>query len=129
MNIAQNFQADAPYGPGTVVQVGGEFDVTGAQPQSNSLVGVVTTNPGILLNPDLTGPNVVAVAIHGTVQCTVIGAASKGDQLMISPSGALQSVANYIADNWSLGVGTVLGIALEDAAGPASLINVQLGIC
>ena len=129
MNIAQKFQADASYGPGTVVQIGGEFDVTSAQPQSTSIVGVVTSTPGILLNPDLTGTNVVAVAIHGVVQCTVSGSASKGDQLIISPSGALQSVANYTSEFWVLNVGNVVGIALEDATGNESIIDVQLGVC
>jgi hypothetical protein len=127
MNIAQNFQADAPYSPGTVVQVGGSNDVTAATPGSTSIAGVVTAEPGILLNPDLTGENVVAVAVHGTVECGVIGIVAQGDQLIISQSGDLESVANYAAiQNWVLSVGTVVGIALESTPGPHSVIKVLL---
>jgi hypothetical protein len=128
-NIAQNFQADAPYGAGTVVQIGGKFDVTSATPQSTSMIGIVTDTPGILLNPDLSGTNIVAVAIHGTVKSTVVGAVSKGDQLMVGQSGALQSLASYITDNWSLSIGSIVGIALEDSNAPEAQINVQIGIC
>ena len=48
---------------------------------------------------------------------------------MISPSGSLQSVAGYVSEDWALSVGSVIGLALEDATGSESTIDVQLSVC
>ena len=54
--------------PGTVVEFGGSAEVTASSRESSPAVaGVVSTDPAHLMNADLEGDNVVAVALRGRV--------------------------------------------------------------
>ena len=106
-DLAENYQGDRFYNPGTVVMFGGEAEVTVASPDTTAVAGVVSTNPAHLMNGALTGPSVVPLALQGRVPCMVIGPVKKGD-LMVSAGFGYAKVNN------NPGVGMVIGKALED---------------
>ena len=84
-DLAENYVGDADYEPGTVVVLGGEKEVTITTTYGDTRVaGVVTTNPGYLMNEDLEAEYVVGVALTGRVPCKVLGTVSKGDILVAS---------------------------------------------
>ena len=120
-DLAENYQADKPYMPGTVMMFGGAAEVTVADADTTAVAGVVSTNPAHLMNGGLTGSNVIPLALQGRVPCQVIGPVAKGD-IMVSAGFGFAKVNNTPA------VGTVIGKALQEVtfAGKA-VIEVVVG--
>jgi hypothetical protein len=84
-DLAEMYVADQQYLPGTVLEFGGNDEVTAsAQTHSTRVAGIVSTNPSYLMNATQTGTNVVAVALVGRVPCQVVGTIAKGDRLVAS---------------------------------------------
>ena len=109
-DLAENYQADAQYVPGTVLVFGGAREVTTTDQDHNTAVaGIVSTNPAHLMNGRLTGPGVVALGLTGRVPCRVQGPVAKGDVLVTSTT---PGVAQRI-DNAKFLPGCVVGKALE----------------
>jgi hypothetical protein len=106
-DLAENYQGDRQYNPGTVLMFGGDAEVTLADADTTRVAGVVSTNPAHLMNGQLMGPTVVALALQGRVPCQVIGPVQKGDLLVSAGFG-------YAKTNNSAGVGQVIGKALEN---------------
>ena len=101
--------ADQEYDSGTVLQFGGDKEVTiTTEANTNKIAGVVTTAPAFLMNDALNEANTVAVALQGRVPCKVIGKISKGDMLVAS---AMPGVA--CAAEGEIKMGTVIGKSLE----------------
>jgi hypothetical protein len=108
-DLAENYLGDAEYEPGTVLVFGGEAEVTTTDIKGDRRVaGVVSTNPAHLMNSQLNGEHVIALALQGRVPCKVIGRVNKGDILV---AAAMPGYA--IVDN-NATVGTVIGKALEN---------------
>mgnify|MGYP003342861468 FL=1 len=79
-DLAEIYEADDNYEPGTVVIFGGDKEVTTTSVLADHRVaGVISTNPAYLMNKDANG---VAVALRGKVPCKVEGAVKKGDVLV-----------------------------------------------
>jgi hypothetical protein len=108
-DLAENYQGDKSYAPGTVVMFGGSQEVTVADADATAVAGVVSTNPAHLMNGGLTGANVVALALQGRVPCQVIGPVKKGDILVSAGFG-------YAKVNNTPATGTIIGKALQDVA-------------
>jgi hypothetical protein len=108
-DLAENYQADKPYNPGVVMMFSGEAEVTLADADTTRVAGIVSTNPAHLMNGQLTGPNVVALALTGRVPCNVIGPVAKGD-IMVSAGFGFAKVNNTPQ------CGTIIGKALQDFA-------------
>ena len=120
-DLAENYQADAEYAPGTVVHFGGEFEVTACDTDGcTSVAGIVSTNPAHLMNTGLEGANVVAVALNGRVPCQVQGIVAKGDLMVSAGNGRARAEANPK-------VGSVIGKALANSEGDA-VIEVVVGV-
>ncbi len=120
-DLAEMYEADAMYEPGTVLCFGGTKEVTLCdQADSTRVAGVVSTNPSYLMNSGQTGDNVVAVALQGRVPCRVTGTIRKGDLIVSSGDG--RGRANNAA-----AVGTVIGKALADFDGTDGVIEVVVG--
>jgi hypothetical protein len=120
-DLAENYQGDKAYAPGTVVMFGGDYEVTMASTETSAVAGVVSTNPAHLMNGGLTGGNVVALALQGRVPCQVIGPVKKGDMLVSAGFGYAKASANP-------GMGTVIGKALQDYPGNGkAVIEVVVG--
>lgn len=80
-DLAERYAADKTYLPGTVLMLGGEQEVTAAR-ETDSVFGVVSTNPAFLMNSeagnDATHP---PVALVGRVPVFVNGPVRKFDYL------------------------------------------------
>jgi len=111
-DLAERYQADAEYLPGTVLIFGGDAEVTqSTERMDRRAAGVVSTDPAYLMNSSLVGKNTVTLALTGRVPCKVSGYVRKGD-LMIS------GVDNGVAEAWreesSPPAGSIIGKSLED---------------
>ena len=123
-DLAENYQADAGYEPGTVVVFGGSAEITISDISHDTRVaGVVSTNPSYLMNSGLTGSTVAAVALTGRVPCWVQGPVSKGDRIVnirCGIGGRMKS-AEYEP-------GCIVGKSLEDIVdNSVQLIEVVIG--
>ena len=122
-DLAENYLADAEYAPGTVVEFGGDAEVTqSTEHGTHRVAGVVSTNPAHLMNSQCEGDNVAAIALQGRVPCNVIGKVAKGDMLVAS------NIPGHAIVNNTPGVGSVIGKALEDKLdGERGTVEVVVG--
>lgn len=123
-DIAERYEADAVYEPGTVLMLGGEKEVTLAcYSATTAVAGIVSTKPAYMLNSeagnDETHPY---IALKGRVPCKVCGPVKKGD-LLVS-SGYKHGYATKKQDHDSSDA--VIGKALQDFAGPFGVIEVKV---
>jgi hypothetical protein len=90
-DLAENYEADSNYQPGTVVVFGGSNEITVSNERADERVaGVISTNPAHLMNAAMTG---LPVALRGRVPVKVVGPVVKGDSLVTSSTpGFAQSV-------------------------------------
>ncbi len=110
-DVAECYQADCDYAPGTVLIIGGSHEVTASTvSHDHRAAGVVSENPSYLMNAALDTLNSVAVALLGRVPCQVVGPIDRGDLLTTSTvpgtAGRLDP-AKYLP-------GCVIGKALQD---------------
>jgi hypothetical protein len=119
-DLAENYEADADYAPGTVVELGGEKEVTLAEDSTCRVAGVVSTNPAYLLNKECSGKHVVAIALQGRVPVKVRGRVRKGDFLISGGSGFARPSATPV-------YGSVIGKAIENFDGVEGVIEVMIG--
>ena len=119
-DLAENYKADSLYAPGTVLEFGGEFELTIAEDGSKRVAGVVSTNPAHLMNGMLSGDNVVPLALQGRTPCKVRGIIKKGDMLISGGNG-------YARPDNNPQIGTVIGKALEDFNDIEGVIEVVVG--
>jgi hypothetical protein len=120
-DLAEMYEADAAYEPGTVMCFGGAKEVTVCNTEDCTRVaGVVSTNPSYLMNSGQTGAYVSAVALQGRVPCKVTGQIRKGDLIVSAGDG--RGRANNDAR-----AGTIIGKALADFDGQDGVIEVVVG--
>jgi len=106
-DLAENYLADAMYEAGTVLVFGGEQELTTTMSKADRKVaGVVSENPAHLMNSDLQGEFVTALALQGRTTCKIIGAVEKGDIIVSSAIPGYGMVQNDPL------VGTVIGKAV-----------------
>lgn len=91
-DLAEMYVADLAYAPGTVVEFGGEYEITAVtQSHSSKVAGIVSTAPSYLMNTNQSGNHVLPIALIGRVPCLVVGPITKGDCLVASSvTGAAQ---------------------------------------
>ncbi len=124
-DIAERYLADRKYTPGTVLQFGGDKEVTiTGKDMTTKVAGVVTTNPAYLMNAFLEGEMVVDIALQGRVPTKVIGPVGKGDMMVAAPGGYARSEADPKP-------GSIIGKALEEFTAtpdsPTTVIEVVIG--
>ena len=110
-DLAERFESDSPYDAGTVVELGGDAEITAVVHElSEDVFGVVSNTAAYLMNAaagnDDTHP---AVAVGGRIHVKVTGTVCKGDRLV--------SAGNGIARAAKLGEATsfnVIGRALAN---------------
>ena len=107
-DLAEKYTSDQDYEPGTVVELGGEYEVTQTRrSRSTAIAGVVSTDPAYLMNNDLDG---ISVALIGRVPCKVVGQVRKGDMLISSDE---PGHAQAYKDIHNPPTGSVIGKAIE----------------
>jgi hypothetical protein len=110
-DLAERFEADSAYVPGTVVELGGAKEITAAsQDLSEQVFGVISTRAGFLMNGeagnDVTHP---PVAVQGRVPVRVIGHVRKGDRLVSAGAGLARA-----ATRSEITAFNVIGRSLQD---------------
>ncbi len=127
-DLAERYESDTKLAYGTVVDLGGEKEVTSSTADLSSQVfGVVSTRPGLMLNSnagsDATHPY---IALAGRVPCKVIGKANKGDRLVTSSTpGHARAVSDNENYNYTHVVGRALDTKINDEPG---LIEIVVGV-
>jgi len=101
-DLAEKYLADQDYEVGTVVAVGGEKEVTAAR-YGDRAIGVVSANPGFMMNKDLEGGTYIA--LKGRVPVKVTGSVQKGQRLVAANDGTAVAAVPHAND--------VFAIALE----------------
>jgi len=121
-DLAEYYEGDQEYEPGTVLVFGGEKEVTTTDAMNDTRsAGVVTTNPAYVMNDGQTGIR-VCLALAGRVPCKVVGRVKKGDMLTTS------STPGYAVKATDPKLGSIIGKALEDKDnGEAGIIQVAVG--
>jgi hypothetical protein len=120
-DLAEKYTADAEYAPGTVLEFGGEAEVTlSVEAGSTRVAGVVSTNPSYIMNAALEAEHVAMVALQGRVPCKVVGPVRKGDMMVAAGNGAAK------VDN-AARAGSIIGKALENFDGAEGTIEVVIG--
>jgi hypothetical protein len=120
-DLAERYTSDVIYEPGTVLIFGGDKEVTESTSANDKRVaGVVSTNPGYMMNSELEGG--LYVALTGRVPCRVVGTIKKGDLMVTS------HIPGVAMANDDPKIGTVIGKALEDYDSPeVGVIEVVVG--
>jgi len=109
-DLAERFEADGVYEPGTVVELGGDKEVTSVkQALSDAVFGVISTAAGFLMNGDAgTNETHPPIAMSGRVPVKVTGRVNKGDRLVSAGNGLARA-----ATNDEITAFNVIGRALE----------------
>lgn len=122
-DLAERFAADQEYDPGTVVELGGDKEITAVQYElSEDVFGVVSDTAAYLMNAfagdDQSHP---AIAISGRVQVKVTGKVRKGQRLVSAGNGvaraakpgeatAFNVIGRSLVDKTDDGIGAVEAI-------------------
>jgi hypothetical protein len=105
-DLAEIYQPDVDYSPGTIVTIGGTQEITVANHNTQYLAGVISTAPAYLMNSAAEGE---AVALVGRVPVRVVGAVNKGQAVFAADGGVATADAT----------GPIVGIALESSSNTA----------
>jgi hypothetical protein len=82
-DLAELYSSDGQYEPGTVLIFGGNYEVTVTGHMADvSVAGVVSTNPGFLMN--IEAEHSIPIALRGKVPTKLVGPVRKGDLLVTS---------------------------------------------
>jgi hypothetical protein len=92
-DLAEKFEADYDYDAGTVVQIGGEREVTMCETTaSEDVLGVVSSYPAYLMNSEQ--EDGIQVALAGRVPVKVTGSVTKGDRLVSAGNGTARKATD-----------------------------------
>lgn len=110
-DLAERFESDQAYEPGTVVELGGPAEITAVKFElSEDVFGVVSDNMAFLMNngagDDITHP---AVAMTGRVRVKCKGQVRKGQRLVSAGEGYARAAKDGEATAFN-----VIGRALQD---------------
>jgi hypothetical protein len=120
-DLAEWYEADADYPPGTVLVFGGDKEVTMAIGINDVRVaGVVSTNPAHIMNAGLDVEHIAVVALTGRVPTLVVGAVAKGDMMVSAGGGRAKACATPV-------MGSVIGKAVQDHPGGPGTIEIVVG--
>lgn len=120
-DLAEYYAADQQIEPGTVVEFGGDNEIT----ISNSIMttrvaGVIATAPAYIMNSEIQAKYPAAVALQGRVPVKVVGTIRKGDIMVSAGNGEAMACSQPI-------MGSVIGKSLENFDGARGIIEVAVG--
>lgn len=122
-DLAERFEADSTYDPGTVVELGGIKEITAVRQElSDDIFGVISNTAAYLMNAGAGDDNThPPVAVSGRVQVIVKGLVNKGDRLVSAGNGiarsarrneatAFNTIGRALANKTTEGIGTIEAI-------------------
>ncbi len=110
-DLGERFEADAEYEPGTVMELGGDKEITAVREDlSDTVFGVVSGTAGYLMN-SAAGTNKThpAIAMTGRVDVRVKGVVRKGDRLVSAGNGYARAAKQNEATSFN-----TVGRSLQD---------------
>ena len=108
-DVAERFQADAIYTPGTVVALGGAEEITRVNEElSDQVFGVISDKPAYMMNAGLRTETSAPVAVAGRVPVRVLGMVNKGERLVSAGNGLARRAQPGEATSFN-----VIGRAIE----------------
>ena len=120
-DLAEYYSADGFIEPGTVVDFGGEQEVTiSTIHMSNKVAGVISSEPAYVMNSNLKSEFPVMVALQGRVPVKVVGTIKKGDMMVSAGNGHATACSEPK-------IGTIIGKSLENFDGAHGIIEVAIG--
>ena len=121
-DIAERYEADAVYEPGTVLVIGGDKEVTTTDQFADTRVaGIVSNNPAYMMNSDAGNDETHPyIALKGRVPCKVVGYIKKGDLLVTSTHPGYATAVNAVHS------GAIIGKALEGNSEGFGIIEVKV---
>ena len=125
-DIAERFEADAVYEPGTVIALGGAKEITKTATKADENVfGVISDKPAFRMN-DGAGDSTTHpfVAFSGRVLCKVKGPVTKGDRLVSSDIPGVAVKANS-QDDWKATFGRAL---VDKTSDEVEKITIAIGV-
>jgi len=132
-DVAELYTADQQFEAGTLIMLsdgGGAEEVTQTLHQKDpKILGVVTTDPALLMNAKLNAGSkfAVGVALLGRVPCKVVGKVDKGDRICSSDTKGHGMSADINVDEYTWK--HVIGRALESKSSEdAGTIEVIVGV-
>ena len=118
-DLAERYEADAIYGPGYILGIGGDKEVTLYQP-GMPVAGAVSTNPAYRMNEHIEYDNDDSieskmnpfVALKGRIPVLINGDATKGQWIIADRDGKGRAV-----DYGTAGINSfdIIGIAISDS--------------
>jgi hypothetical protein len=112
-DLAEKYEADAEYGEGAVLGIGGDKEVT-KYTKGMPLAGVVSTKPAFMMNNTEETKDWPFIALKGRVPVNIKGTAKKGDYV-IAYDGGMGIAVNRVLSNSTRDV--IIGIALSSGDG------------
>ena len=117
-DLAERFEADTTYDPGTVVELGGDAEITAVVHElSEDVFGVVSNTAAYLMNAgagnDDTHP---PIAVGGRVQVKVTGKVRKGQRLVSAGNGIARAAKAGEATSFNT-IGRALAHKNDDSVG------------
>jgi hypothetical protein len=112
-DLAEKYEADAEYGEGVVLGIGGDKEVT-KYTKGMPLAGVVSAKPAFMMNNTEETKDWPFIALKGRVPVNIKGTAKKGDYI-IAYDGGKGIAVNRILTNSTRDV--IIGIALSSGDG------------
>jgi hypothetical protein len=110
-DLAEKYLTDKEYDVGTVMIVGGEREVTASVWVGQRAVGVVSGEPGLMMNQDL--EDGTYIALKGRVPVRVIGQVRKGDRLVAAPDGCAMASEDANANTFAIALESSLNTEVK----------------
>lgn len=122
-DLAERFEADDIYDPGTVVELGGNKEITAVKYElSEDVFGVISNSAGYIMNSgagnDSTHP---AVAVSGRVKVKVVGPVEKGQRLVSAGKGIARAAKEGESNAFNT-IGRSLEVKTTDGTGTVEAI-------
>ena len=110
-DLAEKYLPDPnfTYTPGTVMKVGGSAEVC-ASGTGDKAIGAISTQPGYMMNSELSGG--VYVALKGRIPVRVVGGCTKGDMIAPYGDGTAASIPGFLNGDSTNNI--CFAVALED---------------
>lgn len=130
-DLAECYAADAVYTPGTVMKIGGNFEITPTTSKADpDVFGIVSTDPAYLMNASKNqAENYHPIALSGRIPVRIVGPIKKGERIIPSNVRGTAQSAGMMADILKLEaseketiLASIIGRALADNDIPSEKI-------
>lgn len=124
-DIAECYESDYDYAPGTLVKLGGEYEVTMIVSEDDEVFGVVSDKPGFVLNGASKSSSehsvMIPIVIAGRTPIKVSGNVPKFARLVSGENGCARCAIPYIDD-----IKPTIGRALQSGEDAPIMASVMI---